>query len=106
MIIIRRCSHSASSPPISPHAMGINVERGGKSTLGGVLSGATNAPVYFHKIKLALMEHIIDDVSAGFSDELAVGAILGRQGFFDNCIVTFDSTGDPPGLDVQRFYRS
>lgn len=86
-------------------AVGIKVEQGKQSILGGVISGTANAPVYFHKIKLAFMEHIID-VTAGFSDELSVAAILGRQGFFDNCVVTFDPTGDPPGLDVQRFYRS
>ena len=41
-------------------------------------------------------------IRAGFSDGVSVAAILGRRGFFDNFIVTFDPTFVPPGFEIQR----
>ena len=46
------------------------------------------------------------ETTAGFAPSLSVGAIVGRQGFFDNCTVTFDPSQSEFGeLDVERFHR-
>jgi hypothetical protein len=85
-------------------AVGVQIKRGKKSSLGGVIANVSG-DVYFHKVKLALQSSIVEIV-AGFSDSLSVAAILGRQSFFDNHIVTFDPQTEVPGMEIERFYRS
>ncbi len=62
--------------------------------------------MYFHRVKLALIDSILGTM-VGFSHELSVAGILGRNGFFDNRIVTFDPSQASPGeLEVQQFHRA
>jgi hypothetical protein len=86
-------------------SVGIKINRGARGSLGGVLAGASS-DVYFHSVKLMFMGCIVP-VMAGFSHDLSVAAIVGRQGFFDNCTITFDPSQNTFGeLDIERFHRS
>jgi len=38
--------------------------------------------------------------------KLSVAAILGRHGFFEHYVVTFDPQNNPPGLNLERFHRA
>jgi hypothetical protein len=40
------------------------------------------------------------EVMAGFPLNLSVPALLGRHGFFDHFLVTFDHSTDPPMIEV------
>jgi hypothetical protein len=61
--------------------------------------------VYYHDIKLWVGADMIQ-IKAGFADRLSVGALLGRRGFFENFIVTFDPSANPPGFEIQRLGRA
>ena len=45
-------------------------------------------------------------VTGYFSDRLPIPALLGRNGFFDNYIVTFDPTEINPGFELTRVHRT
>ena len=82
----------------------MKVESGEEGPLGGVVAKATSK-VYYHPINLKFSDQLISIPRAGLSYDLSVGAILGRQGFFDNYIITFDPCNNPPGLILERFHR-
>jgi len=84
--------------------LGLKVENGQHDILGGVIGGS-RGDVYYHKIKLKVMADVIT-ITGGFSEQLSTAAILGRHGFFENFIVTFDPCAQPPGLIVQRVHRA
>jgi len=77
-------------------AHGLDIESGEEAAMGGVVDGA-RGKVYYHKVKLVVPGSMISIV-AGFSKQLSVTAILGRHGFFDHYVVTFDPQNQPPGL--------
>jgi hypothetical protein len=60
---------------------------------------------YFHKIKLQIEADWNIDVLAGFSARLSCHAILGRYGFFDHFLVTFDHSGSPPVIEITPISR-
>lgn len=60
---------------------------------------------YFHKVKLYVENSWMIEVTAAFPTNLAVPAILGRLGFFDNFLVTFDHALSPPALVIERFEK-
>lgn len=72
----------------------MDVESGTEGKLGGVIGGVAKR-VFYHSIKIKLLGQMIS-VSAGFSFDMSVAAILGRSGFFDSFIVTFDPCNNPP----------
>lgn len=80
--------------------IGIDVRSGIKVEIGGVVAGR-KIEAYFHDVYLWLGTDKIR-IKAGFSEEMSVGAILGRRGFFENFIVTFD----PAGFTIQRLGRA
>jgi hypothetical protein len=41
-----------------------------------------------------------------FSDQLPIPCLLGRRGFFDKYIVTFDPTETNPGFELTRVHRT
>ena len=85
-------------------AIGLQIESGIKYQMGGIVAGAM-IEVYYHDVKLwAGSDHV--HVRAGFSDQFSVAGILGRRGFFENFIVTFDPSAEPPGFDLQRLGRA
>lgn len=74
--------------------------------LGGVVGGS-KAQVFYHDVKLVIPGGGSPiKITAGFSPNLAVGALLGRHGFFEHFTVTFDSSSSPPSLSLQRFHRA
>jgi hypothetical protein len=85
-------------------ALGMRVEEGTEGPLGGVIGGVRKK-VHYHDIKIELRGQVLA-LRAGFSDDLSVAAILGRSGFFDSFTITFDPCNNPPGLALERFYRS
>lgn len=85
-------------------AIGMKLDSGKEGPLGGVIGGAMGR-VYYHPIKRCLASHMIS-VTAGFAEGLSVSAILGRAGLFDHYTIKFDPCNDPPGLELERFYRT
>lgn len=85
-------------------AIGIRIESGIESELGGIIAGP-KCPVYFHDVALHIGTEIIR-LRAGFCDTLAAAGILGRMGFFNNFIINFDPSSTPPGLDLTRILRA
>lgn len=85
-------------------AIGIKVESGIKSDLGGIAKNK-RIDVYFHDVLLHVGADMIR-IRAGFSDDLSVAGILGRRGFFEHFIVTFDPTCEPPGFEMTRVGRA
>jgi hypothetical protein len=83
----------------------IKLEDGIKGrNLGGV-GKQISIPVYYHDVRvLFALDHIIS-IRAGFSEELAVAGILGRNGFFDKYSVTFDHTDEPPCMTLEKIVR-
>jgi hypothetical protein len=74
------------------------------SQTGGVVSGST-MDLYAHDIRL----HIGADnfkITGYFSDQLPLPCLLGRSGFFENYIVTFDPTETNPGFELTRVHRA
>ena len=85
-------------------AIGIrDITTGTESEIGSVREGVMTT-CYFHKIKLYVEEWVIE-VNAGFTAKLAVPALLGRYGFFDHFLVTFDHSANPPMLDISKIDR-
>lgn len=60
---------------------------------------------YFHMIRIHIGADALD-IEAGFTDQLAVAALLGRQGFFDHYRITFDPSIDPPTFELERVVRT
>jgi hypothetical protein len=83
-------------------SIGIKIQSGPEGDLGGVVGG-TRSKVYYHNVKLVVGADIID-IKAGFSWDLTEN-LLGQIGFFDNFIVTFNPTFEPPCFDIQRVQR-
>jgi hypothetical protein len=81
-------------------SLGIPVCQGGHETIRGVVA-STTGDIYYHRINLAIAGEMFE-VIAGFSYDLPLPALLGRDGFFDNFRVTFDPDSDPPGLELHR----
>lgn len=85
-------------------AIGLKIENGVKGDLSGIVQGAA-IKVYYHDVGLYVGTDRVR-VRAGFSDDVSVAGILGRRGFFDNFIITFDPSQTPPGFDIQRLGRA
>ncbi len=60
---------------------------------------------YFHKVTLSVEDCWTVETLAGFIENFAMGALLGRRGFFDNFTVKFDHSSFPPTLEVDRIVR-
>jgi hypothetical protein len=81
-------------------AIGIDIRAGKKYDLGGI-SRNIREPFYFHPVKLNIAGSYIETM-AGFSYEMPMAGLLGHYGFFENFIVTFNSTSHPPTFEVDR----
>lgn len=86
------------------HSLGIKrLEDGIADELKGIIGGP-KAPLYFHKIKVLIGSEQFQTMG-GFSHELSVAGILGRRGFFENFVVTIDSSTTPPVCEIQKIHR-
>jgi hypothetical protein len=82
----------------------IRLEKGVKSSTAGIAVGI-KLDVYFHGVKLWVGADVLN-ITAGFVRNLPVAGLLGRRGFFENHIITFDPSANPPGFDIQRLGRA
>jgi hypothetical protein len=85
-------------------SLGIRLEDGIKSELGGVIGGDIR-PMYFHKTKILIGSTQVETM-VGFSDFLSVGGLLGRRGLFDNFIFTLNGTSNPPTFELEKIDRT
>jgi len=85
-------------------AHGLKIESGTPGPLSGVVGGSKGV-VYYHAVKLVVPGNMIS-ITGGFSENLSVAAILGRHGFFENYVVIFDPSSNPPGLLIERVHRA
>jgi len=69
-----------------------------------VVVPGVNLDVYFHQVNLWVGADRIK-ITAGFVPGLSVAALLGRHGFFEHFIDTFDPSNNPPGFDITRLAR-
>lgn len=82
----------------------MDVRKGIEGPFGGA-TGGSGGKAYYHNIRLVAAGDSLE-IRAGFSYELSVPGLLGQIGFFDNFIVTFDNTPDPPCFEVHRIQRN
>jgi hypothetical protein len=84
-------------------AIGLDIENGDVDETIGVSGVPTR--IYRHKVSLHVLGSIFR-ILAGFTDQLPVAGLLGRVGFFEHYKITFDSSTDPPGFELERIYRA
>jgi hypothetical protein len=85
-------------------ALGIDIKSGVPSPLGGVIGGVEKM-AYYHKVTLQVYGNAIP-MTVGFCPELAVAGIVGRANFFEHFKIAFDPEYNPPGMEIERIYRS
>src|SRR5258708_9563990 len=66
----------------------LDLETGILAPVSGLHGGT--AETYFHKIKVCVESDWVFEVLAGFVRGCNFNGLLGRNGFFDNFLVTFD----------------
>ncbi len=85
------------------HAIGIHDittgRRSAREGIGGIQQ------VWTHRVVLYVHEHAMQ-LDAAFIDALPVTGLLGRKGFFENFKITFDPTGDTPGMELERVHKA
>ncbi len=85
-------------------AVGIrDVASGTLKTSGGVVKGARMS-TYMHEVRLIVGSDSFK-IEAYFTENLPVAGLLGRNGFFDKYVITFDPRGDAPGFDLARIHQ-
>lgn len=84
-------------------AIGLDILKGEVEETVGVSGKPT--PTYLHNVSLYVMGGIIK-VRAGFTDQLPLGGLLGRIGFFEHFKITFDPSSEPPGFEAERIHRA
>ncbi len=72
--------------------------------MGGVIANLQES-AYFHRVQIYVESNWKITVTAGFMENLSVGGILGRNGFFDNFRVTFDQGVNPPEFEITKIVR-
>jgi hypothetical protein len=70
---------------------------------GGVVK-AVKMNTYGHDIRLMVGADNFK-IHGYFSDELPIACLLGRDGFFDKYVVTFDPSGPSPGVELTRVHK-
>ena len=84
-------------------AIGIgDITSGELKISGGVVQGE-QMNTYGHDVQLMIGADSFK-IRGFFSDALPIACLLGRNGFFDRFIVTFDPS-DPPGFELKRFHK-
>ncbi len=85
-------------------ALGIkDITSGVLEVSGGVVKGV-QMQTYAHDVRLVVGSDNFK-ITAYFSDDLPIAALLGRNGFFDKYAVTFDPTGVNPGVELTRVHK-
>jgi hypothetical protein len=85
-------------------AVGItDLTTGVHSLTGGVVGGA-QMDLYAHEVRLLVGSDNFK-VTGQFSDQLPIGCLLGRRGFFDKFVITFNPTEPNPGFELTRIHK-
>lgn len=83
------------------NAVGItDITTGPHSTIGGVVPGH-QIDLYEHEVRLMIGADDFN-IAGYFSPQLEIPGLLGRKGFFDKFVVTFDPATD--SLELTRFH--
>jgi hypothetical protein len=82
----------------------IKLDKGVQGSMGGLVDGP-RITTYYHDVNLWVGADMIR-IRAAFANGMSVRAILGRRGFFENFVITFDPAATPPGFDIQRLGRA
>jgi len=61
--------------------------------------------MYFHKVKILIFGEFFETM-AGFASDLSVAGLLGIRGFFENFVVTIDSSIQPPTCQIDKIHRA
>jgi hypothetical protein len=86
-------------------AVGIkDITTGTLKISGGVVKGV-RMKTYGHDSRLVIGSDNFK-IEGYFSDDFPMAALLGRDGFFDKYVVTFDPTGSAPGFELTRARKS
>lgn len=85
-------------------AIGLNIGKGEETKTLGVSGKPTT--IYLHNVCLHVPGGHLLRIKAGFTAELPMAGILGRNGFMDQLKVLFDPSGVAPGFEIDRYYRS
>ena len=83
-------------------ALGIKVESGKKEQRNGI---GGSQDVWIHPVQLYVGAEVVE-INAAFAKSLPVAGILGRIGFFEHFRITFDPSTEPPGLELERIYKT
>jgi hypothetical protein len=83
-------------------ALGIKVESGKKEQRNGI---GGSQDVWIHPVQLYVGAEVVE-INAAFAKSLPVAGILGRIGFFEHFKITFDPSSEPPGLELERIYKT
>jgi hypothetical protein len=78
----------------------LDIEKGAKDQTVGVSGKPTT--IFLHDVSLYIPGGHVLRISAGFTNELPMAGILGRNGFLEHFKVLFDPSGESPGFDIQR----
>lgn len=81
----------------------MDVEKGEVEQTIGVSGLAT--VTYLHNIALHVAGNILR-IRAGFTNNLPLGGLLGRMGFFEYFKITFDPSSEPPGFELERIHKA
>jgi hypothetical protein len=69
----------------------------------GVVKGV-QMKTYGHDIRLFVGSDNFK-IEGYFADDLPIAALLGRNGFFDKYVISFDPTGTAPGFELNRVHK-
>jgi len=84
--------------------LGLEVGDGRRDTVLGALR-STRSEVFYHRLRMDVAGESMSIV-AGFSRDALQPCLLGRDGFFDQFVVTFNPGTSPPGLEIDRIQRA
>jgi hypothetical protein len=85
-------------------AIGIDDFRSGIVSSTSGIVGGSSMDLYAHEIRLYIGADNFKIIGY-FSEGLPLPCLLGRRGFFDKYIVTFDPTEANPGFELTRVHR-
>ncbi|MGB2898200.1 MAG: hypothetical protein WBB89_02970 [Candidatus Acidiferrum sp.] len=82
-------------------SIGVDIHSGIEQSIAGVVPGV-NTPAYFHRLNLHIEANWIVEINAGFIENFQCPALLGRRGFFDRFVVSFDHSVNPPIFEIEQ----
>lgn len=85
-------------------ALHLKLEAGIRAPISGIAANVA-LDAYYHDVNVWIGVDMLR-IRAAFTPNLPVAGLLGRRGFFEHFIVTFDPSNVPPGFEIQRLSRA